>query len=398
LTGGVPSVTPRIDATDPSTNTAEVMNTPATEPSSQTAASVPVPDPADAGDEAQSSGAAPEGDLSPNADHIAPDQVVETAPPEWERTTPSDKQMGMVQLTLDRGVKTTVIGQLYGMDFEIEGDGYNVRLFFDNYNRRLKVLDYEAVDYGAMLRRVNELADANSFDKVFVKAHESDWQKFLPYGYQMEGILKYFYRGENAFVMSKFRTVERAHNTLVVEENALIEKLMGIGADHAKRALPDGFEMFACDESHISELVELYRDVFSTYPSPLTNPDYVQQTMRRDMIYRAIRNDEGAIVSAASAEIDKKHSNAEVTDCATTHAGRGQGLMQHLVERIVDDLSDMDIMTSYTLARAASFGMNIVFMRAGFEYCGRLINNCDIYGQYEDMNIWVKPPRIMRKK
>jgi hypothetical protein len=42
--------------------------------------------------------------------------------------------------------------------------------------------------------------------------------------------------------------------------------------------------------------------------------------------------------------------------------------------------------------------MNIVFMRAGFEYCGRLINNCDIYGQYEDMNIWVKPPRIMRKK
>ena len=26
----------------------------------------------------------------------------------------------------------------------------------------------------------------------------------------------------------------------------------------------------------------------------------------------------------------------------------------------------------------------------GYEYSGRLVNNCDIYGQFEDMNIWVK--------
>ncbi len=37
--------------------------------------------------------------------------------------TPTTKEMGLVRLTLDRGVKTTAIGQLYGLDFEIEGKG-----------------------------------------------------------------------------------------------------------------------------------------------------------------------------------------------------------------------------------------------------------------------------------
>src|SRR5690554_3911839 len=53
---------------------------------------------------------------------------------EWALTEPSDKDMGLVRLTLDKGVKTTAIGQLYGLDFEIEGEGFSVRVFFDHYN------------------------------------------------------------------------------------------------------------------------------------------------------------------------------------------------------------------------------------------------------------------------
>ena len=130
------------------------------------------------------------------ADHIAPDRLKDDPAP-----AVADRSMGLVQLTLDRGVRTTVIGQLYGMDFEIDGDGYAVRLFFDNYNRRLKVLDYTAENYAQMVQRVDELADANGFDKVFFKAHQEDWQRFLEFGYQLEGILRYFYHGQDAYVM-----------------------------------------------------------------------------------------------------------------------------------------------------------------------------------------------------
>lgn len=330
----------------------------------------------------------PVDDASRKPDHIAPERVDAESAESAER-----RPMGLVQLTLDKGVRTTVIGQLYGMDFEIEDDGYSVRLFFDNYNRRLKVLDYEARDYGRMVQRVDELADANGFDKIFFKAREDDWQQFLTCGYQLEGILKYFYDGDNAFVMSKFRSVERAHNRLVVDENDLIETLMRMDRTTEPKPMPEGYQLVTCTEEHIPELITLYKNVFATYPSPLTSEDYVRQTMRRHMIYRAILDNDGYVVSAASAEIDRKHSNAELTDCATHQSARGKGLMRHLLDRIVNDLDGMGIRTPYTLARAASFGMNLVFYRLGFEYCGRLVNNCDIYGQYEDMNIWVRPPR-----
>ena len=98
----------------------------------------------------------------------------------------------------------------------------------------------------------------------------------------------------------------------------------------------------------------------------------------------------GESVAAASAEISVKNSNAEMTDCATIASAQGRGIMQHLLMELEKDLKKKGIMTAYTLARAPSFGMNCAFFRLGYEFSGRLINNCDIFGHYEDMNIWVK--------
>ena len=326
------------------------------------------------------------------AEKAAPAGAEQAAPPpaEWELTEPTEKGMGLIRLTLDKGVKTTAIGQLYGLDFEIEGTGFSVRVFFDYYNRRLKVLDYQATDYRALAERLSWLAEANGYDKIFVKARRSDWQKFLCLGFMLEGILKYYYRGEDAYVLSRFSSLERITSEYLIEESALIETLTRRPAAYTPAPLPDTYTIVRCDESHIPQLVTLYRRVFRTYPSPLTHPDYIQQTMRRSIIYRAVIDDRGQVISAASADVDEKHSNAELTDCATSARARGRGLMIHLLGRLEDDLRRQGIQTGYSLARARSQGMNRVFYRLGYEYSGRLINNCDIYGRFEDMNIWVK--------
>lgn len=44
----------------------------------------------------------------------------------------------------------------------------------------------------------------------------------------------------------------------------------------------------------------------------------------------------------------------------------------------------------FSLTRAVSTGMNMVIAKLGFEYKGRLIQNSQISGDFEDMNIWVK--------
>lgn len=310
-------------------------------------------------------------------------------PTEWAVVEPTEKDMGLVRLTLDKGVKTTAIGQLYGLDFEIEHDGFSVRVFFDNYNRRLKVIDYTADSYRALCERLIWLANANHYDKIFIKADKSDWQEFLCLGFVLEGILKYYYRGEDAYVMSRFSSLDRALSQRVIAETDLIENLMAEDRAHSVPPLPDGYESILATEQNIPEMVALYRRVFETYPSPLTHPDYIQQTMRRNIVYRAVV-DGSHVISAASAELDDKHSNAELTDCATLPEYRGKGLMHHLIQALENDLVARGIKTGYSLARARSHGMNRVFFRLGYEYSGRLINNCDIYGQFEDMNIWVK--------
>ncbi len=307
------------------------------------------------------------------------------------RTEPSKRRrMGLAQITLDRGVKTEVIGHLYGLDFDIEAEGYRIRIFFDHYNFRLKILDYEATDYPAMIKRVHWLASENSFEKIFWKASEEDWRNFLSFGYGLEGIMKYYFNGEDAFVMSRFCTTERIHSADLIEEAELIEKLMARPRAYEPPPLPPGYRMTIARPEHIAQLVKLYRGIFQTYPSPLTHPDYIYQTMNRHVLYRVVLNEDGDVVSAASAEIDEKNRNAELTDCATAPSARGQGLMFHLLQALESDLRERNITTSYTLARGTSFGMNLVFYRLGHEYCGRLINNCDIYGQFEDMNIWSK--------
>ncbi|MBT3784281.1 putative beta-lysine N-acetyltransferase [bacterium] len=328
--------------------------------------------------------------------HVSP--VTESSKPgelavpadEWGGLEPTEKKMGMVSLVLDKGVKTTVVGTIYGMDFEIEGDNYKVDVYLDYYNRRLKILDYEVDgDFSPMLERLAYLAEANDFEKIFVKASPDDFQNWITHGYLFEGILRYFYKGKDSYVLSRFSTSERLHSSKLLEEVQLVERLIYKTPLKSTRELDPDIEITQASKDDIPELVLIYRDVFETYPSPLTNPDYISATMDRNVIYQIARV-KGESVAAASAEISVKHSNAEMTDCATVASAQGRGIMQHLLMELEKDLKKKGIMTAYTLARAPSFGMNCAFFRLGYEFSGRLINNCDIFGHYEDMNIWVK--------
>ena len=308
---------------------------------------------------------------------------------EWSGFEPTEKDMGLVQFVLDKGVKTTVVGTVYGLDFEIEGEGHTVKVFFDYYNRRLKILDYEAENYTNMIRRLAWLAESNDFDKIFVKARKQDFQQFLSHGYMMEGVLKYYFCGEDAYVLSRFSSFDRVHSEDLVKEAQLIEELIYHSAEEKKRRKNPHAEIIRAAEEHIPLLVYIYRSVFETYPSPLTNPDYIKSTMDRNIIYKLAIKD-GKALAAASADIDRKHLNAEMTDCATKPESQGKGLMQLILSSLEEDLRKEGIMTAYTLARGMSIGMNRVFHRLGYEFSGRLINNCDIFGRFEDMNIWVK--------
>jgi hypothetical protein len=50
----------------------------------------------------------------------------------------------------------------------------------------------------------------------------------------------------------------------------------------------------------------------------------------------------------------------------------------------------LGIKTAYTIARAASHGMNSVFKNGGYTYSGLLKNNSQICGSIQSMTVWYK--------
>lgn len=301
--------------------------------------------------------------------------------------------LGVVELTLGDGQTVTVVGVVYGLGHTIRGPGYEAELFLDQYNQRIRVQSYQAEDVSALVLALRELADRNGFDKIIVMASHDDWQAFLRFGYVLEAVLEYFHAGADAFVVSKFRSQERLSSPALMEETLLIEKITASPAPGSPRSpLPAGHTIRLARPGDIPGLLELYSAIFESYPSPLKHASYLEQIFQRDSIF-AVCVEEERVVAAASAELVPRARAAELTDCATWPEARGRGLMSHLLVRLEEELRSRDYVCAYTMARGRSYGMNSVFHVLGYEYTGRLINNCDIYGAYEDMNIWVKDLR-----
>jgi putative beta-lysine N-acetyltransferase len=88
--------------------------------------------------------------------------------------------------------------------------------------------------------------------------------------------------------------------------------------------------------------------------------------------------------------MDIQSGNTEMTDFATLPEYRGKGLSAFLLRLMESEVKKRQIKTTYTIARAPSFGMNITFSKMGYSYSGTLINNTNIFGHFENMNVWYK--------
>lgn len=79
-----------------------------------------------------------------------------------------------------------------------------------------------------------------------------------------------------------------------------------------------------------------------------------------------------------------------MTDFATLPDHLGQGLAVRLLWHMEREMPGYQMRTAYTIARSLSPGMNITFAKMGYLFAGTLVNNTDISGQIESMNIWYK--------
>ena len=242
-----------------------------------------------------------------------------------------------------------------------------------------------------LVKRLDTLAEDNNYTKIFAKVPISEAEVFLDSGYQKEAEVPGFYHGhEAALFLGRYLDPDRRkENSLLDIENIVNLTLKKDKKQPVANELPAGTVLRRCIPSDAKQISDFYREIFASYPFPIDNPDYITETMLNHIVYFGIEMDK-KFIALSSAEMDTVSKNVEMTDFATSPEFRGSNLSGLLLAAMEKEVKKRRIKTAYTIARAISPGMNITFAKADYTYGGRLINNTNISGQIESMNVWYK--------
>lgn len=267
---------------------------------------------------------------------------------------------------------------------------YTIQIYLDYFNKRLRVDDYRG-NINKIVEELNQVMDHYKFTKLIFYTRLEHWQQLLSKGFELEGMINGFFNGSDNYIMTHYKEYERRTSTSWLQEDGIIHTIYEKGQkeDEAKIPAQYSFRKAAIDDA--SKLAELYGNVFPIYPTPMNKPEYVTKMMKSGTMFYVVENKrDNQIVSAASADLNQTLHNAELTDCATLPEHRKYGLMKMLLLQLEHDLKMEGIYCAFSLARALSFGMNAALFQLGYQYNGRLKNNCYIFDKLEDMNVWVK--------
>ena len=270
----------------------------------------------------------------------------------------------------------------------IHGDHFYLEAYIDPFNKRMRIDDYRG-NLTDLLSAAEKLAERMAAEKIILKARSEHLVDFIEKGFQLEAVVDHYFLGSNAYFLTNYRSAERRKSKDWIAEDAIIRGIYERKEVDKASFPPKEYELKKAGVDAVDELASLYRHVFPIYPTPLHDPEYVRNTMKEGTIYYAYFYNR-KIVSAASAEVHSFYKNAELTDCATLQDHRKHGLMKWILKELENELRKQNIFCAYSLARALSVGMNAALFQLGYNYRGRLINNCYIYDKLENMNAWVK--------
>jgi putative beta-lysine N-acetyltransferase len=258
-------------------------------------------------------------------------------------------------------------------------------------NNRLYLMKWDGNEPARLLQTIDRLAATNGYTKAFIKVPEHHASFFAQNGFEEEARIPAYYDLTACIFMGKFFHPDR--KKVLPQTQETMDRNLALALDKGRvktpPALPQGFCLRELISGDCKQLAALYRNVFQTYPFPIHDPAYLEQTIKENVAYFGIFSDK-TLIAASSAEMDLKTSSVEFTDFGTNPDYRGNAFAAILLAKMENKMTIRGIKTRYTIARALSPGMNITFAKAGYRYAGTLINNTGISGNIESMNVWYK--------
>lgn len=266
----------------------------------------------------------------------------------------------------------------------------NSLLQHGKFNDRVYLMKLAREDYPQILGDLENLALQHGYTKIFAKVPAFAKGEFIEKGYREEALIPRLNNGkEDVYFLGKYFSKEREKDILAGETKQVLNTVKQKAGFAEPAGLPRGMTGKICDKSDIFAMAQVYQTVFETYPFPIQDPQYLAKTMDENVIYFGL-SCEGKLAALASTEMDLQSQSVEMTDFATLPAYRGKALAAFLLQWMEAEMTKKEIKVAYTIARAVSCGMNITFARGGYRFSGTLINNTNISGNLENMNVWYK--------
>lgn len=253
-------------------------------------------------------------------------------------------------------------------------------------NDRVYLMKIDLRNIPELLDYVDRLIENHKYGKVFGKVPASGVHEFACRHYHQEAVISGYYgNGVDCMLMSRFFDVTRMEPQGAVVgagEAAVV-------APSPPPPLPNGYTLQACTPADVEAMAEIYAETFDTYPFPIQDAAYIFEAMTSHVDYFGIQH-EGQWIALSSAEMDLDEGSVEMTDFAVLPLHRGRGLSRILLTHMENRMRERHMRIAYTIARAASPGMNRAFARAAYTFGGTLVHNTSICGTIESMNVWHK--------
>jgi beta-lysine N6-acetyltransferase len=255
-------------------------------------------------------------------------------------------------------------------------------------NDRIYLMKIGAEPPVKVLSRLDALAGKRGYSKIFAKVPARARHAFLDHGYEEEAAVPGLFHGrEDGLFLSLFPRSWRAQDSRMSKvEQVLDTALKKRGAGLKEGTIPQVRQL---GPEHAGGMADFYGKIFDSYPFPIHDPEYLRETMAENIHYFGILG-KGGLSALSSSEMDTVGANVELTDFATSPEWRGKGLAGALIRDMEGRMAERGMATAFTIARAESFGMNIAFARMGYRYGGTLVNNTNIGGRLESMNVWYR--------
>jgi putative beta-lysine N-acetyltransferase len=257
-------------------------------------------------------------------------------------------------------------------------------------NNRIYLMKYNNLDKFKILDTLDEIAEANNYSKIIAKVPKTLRKLFTDNGYKQEAYIPHFYKGiEDYIFIGKYLNEKRKK----LSNKSEIKKVLKLSKDKPAISnppiLPDDFNIKVLTIKDTHNMANLYKKVFKTYPFPIFDKEYLKKTMEENITYFGIYKNDN-LIAISSSEKDKEYLNCEMTDFATLPEYRGNNFSVILLNKMEKEMEKQSYKLLYTIARAKSYSMNITFSKLGYFYGGTLINNTNIAGNIESMNVWYK--------